>query len=279
MDQGFLRLYLVVWEKQTEKGQMMDKREAPIAVFDSGMGGVSVLRELIKTMSEEDFYYFGDSKNAPYGTKSTEKVRELTIAHTEDFMKMGAKGVVIACNTATSAAVRVLRLMYPELPLVGIEPAVKPAAEKYPQGNILVMATPITIREEKLHHLIEKFGGHANVMPLACPGLMDFVEAGNIDSPELYGFLRDLLEPYQKNLDAVVLGCTHYPFVRKVIERIVGDQVEIFDGGAGTAREMRRRLAVDGLLREATGRQGKIEFHNSDLTKEREDLFEKLLHY
>lgn len=279
MDQGFLHLYLVVWEKQTEKGQMMDKREAPIAVFDSGMGGVSVLRELIKTMPEEDFYYFGDSKNAPYGTKSTEKVRELTIAHTEDFMKMGAKGVVIACNTATSAAVRVLRLMYPELPLVGIEPAVKPAAEKYPQGNILVMATPITIREEKLHHLIEKFGGHANVMPLACPGLMDFVEAGNIDSPELYGFLRDLLEPYQKNLDAVVLGCTHYPFVRKVIERIVGDQVEIFDGGAGTAREMRRRLAVDGLLREATGRQGKTEFHNSDLTKEREDLFEKLLHY
>ena len=107
MDQGFLCLYLVVWEKQTEKGQMMDKREAPIAVFDSGMGGVSVLRELIKTMPEEDFYYFGDSKNAPYGTKSTEKVRELTIAHTEDFMKMGAKGVVIACNTATSAAVRV----------------------------------------------------------------------------------------------------------------------------------------------------------------------------
>lgn len=236
------------------------------------------MRELIKTMPEEDFYYFGDSKNAPYGQEYRKSAR-LTNCTYRRFYENGSKGVVIACNTATSAAVRVLRLMYPELPLVGIEPAVKPAAEKYPQGNILVMATPITIREEKLHHLIEKFGGHANVMPLACPGLMDFVEAGNIDSPELYGFLRDLLEPYQKNLDAVVLGCTHYPFVRKVIERIVGDQVEIFDGGAGTAREMRRRLAVDGLLREATGRQGKIEFHNSDLTKEREDLFEKLLHY
>lgn len=257
----------------------MDKKEAPIAVFDSGMGGVSVLRELIKMMPEEDFYYFGDSKNAPYGTKSTEVVRELTIAHTEDFMKMGAKGVVIACNTATSAAVRILRQMYPELPLVGIEPAVKPAAEKFPQGNILVMATPITIREEKLHHLIEQFGGDANVMPLACPGLMDFVEAGNINSPELYGFLRDLLEPYRENLDAVVLGCTHYPFVRKVIEQIVGDQVEIFDGGAGTAREMRRRLAADGLLRDATGQKGNIEFHNSDLTREREVLFEKLLNY
>ena len=113
----------------------MEKKEAPIAVFDSGMGGVSVLRELIRIMPEEDFYYFGDSKNAPYGTKSTKVVRELTIAHTEDFMKMGAKGVVIACNTATSAAVRILRQMYPELPLVGIEPAVKPAAEKFPQGN------------------------------------------------------------------------------------------------------------------------------------------------
>lgn len=170
--------------------------------------------------------------------------------------------------------------MYPELPLVGIEPAVKPAAEKYPQGNILVMATPITIREEKLHHLIEKFGGHANVMPLACPGLMDFVEAGNIDSPELYGFLRDLLEPLSKESGCGRFGMHPLSFwCARSSNGIVGDQVEIFDGGAGTAREMRRRLAVDGLLREATGRQGKIEFHNSDLTKEREDLFEKLLHY
>lgn len=257
----------------------MVKEKQPIAVFDSGMGGVSVLRELIKTMPEEDFYYFGDSRNAPYGTKSTEKVRELTIAHTEDFMKMGAKGVVIACNTATSAAVRVLRLMYPELPLVGIEPAVKPAAEKYPQGNILVMATPITIREEKLHHLIERFGGHANVMPLACPGLMDFVEAGNIDSPELYGFLRDLLEPYQKNLmrsfwDApTILLCARSSNGSLAIR-----------WRSLTAVPGQRGKCADGLLwtvfcGKATGRQGKIEFHNSDLTKEREDLFEKLLHY
>ncbi len=257
----------------------MDKREAPIAVFDSGMGGVSVLRELIKIMPDENFYYFGDSKNAPYGTKSTEKVRELTISHVEDFMKMGAKGVVIACNTATSAAVRVLRQMYPELPLVGIEPAVKPAVEKYPEGNILVMATPITIREEKLHHLIEKFGGNANVIPLACPGLMDFVEAGNIDSPELRGFLRDLLEPYQGNLDAVVLGCTHYPFVGKVIAEILGADVEIFDGGAGTAREMRRRLEVEGLLKEPCKQRGNVIFCDSNEAKNREELFEKLLHY
>ena len=250
----------------------MEKKEAPIAVFDSGMGGVSVLRELIKMMPEEDFYYFGDSQNAPYGTKSTKVVRELTIAHTENFMKMGAKGVVIACNTATSAAVRILRQMYPELPLVGIEPAVKPAAEKFPQGNILVMATPITIREEKLHHLIEQFGGDANVMPLACPGLMDFVEAGNINSPELYGFLRDLLEPYRENLDAVVLGCTHYPLLRPLIARFVPSRVKIIGQGqivtGSLADYLKRHPEIDRRLGKDSRR--------SYLTTEKTELFDRM---
>lgn len=257
----------------------MEKREAPIAVFDSGLGGVSVLRELIRIMPEEDFYYFGDSKNAPYGTKSLDEVRRLTISHVEDFLSMGAKGVVIACNTATSAAVRILRQTYPNLPLVGIEPAVKPAAEKYPQGKILVMATPVTIREEKLHHLIDRYAGTSQVIPLACPGLMDFVEAGNIESPEIYGFLRDLLEPYRGQLDAVVLGCTHYPFVAKTITEILGDQVEIFDGGNGTAREMHRRLDAENLLQKRGGQKGTVSFHSSDSSLEKKELFYKLLHY
>lgn len=251
--------------------------DAPIAVFDSGLGGVSVLKEMIKIMPHEDFYYFGDSSNAPYGTKPLEEVRRLTIAHTEDFIKMGAKGVVIACNTATSAAVRKLREMYPNLPLVGIEPAVKPAVEKYPHGRILVMATPITIREEKLHHLIEKFGGEAEVIPLACPGLMDFVEAGNIDSPEVYGFLRDILEPYKGVLDGVVLGCTHYPFVKKTIVRILGEDVDIFDGGEGTAKEIKRRMEVAGVLRKDAQKSGRITFANSDKSQQKEDQFWKLL--
>lgn len=255
----------------------MEKRNAPIAVFDSGLGGVSVLRELIRVMPQEDFYYFGDSKNAPYGTKSLEEVRRLTISHTESFVEMGAKGVVIACNTATSAAVRKLREMYPELPLVGIEPAVKPAVEQFPHGRILVMATPMTIREEKLHHLIEKFGGEAEVIPLACPGLMDFVEAGNIDSPEVYGFLRDILEPYKKGLDGVVLGCTHYPFVKKTITQILGEDVKIFDGGEGTAKEIKRRLAISGLLRDNAQKGGKITFVNSDKSQQKEQQFWKLL--
>ncbi len=251
--------------------------DAPIAVFDSGLGGVSVLKEMIKIMPHEDFYYYGDSSNAPYGTKRLEEVRRLTIVHTEDFIKMGAKGVVIACNTATSAAVRKLREMYPNLPLVGIEPAVKPAVEKYPHGRILVMATPITIREEKLHHLIERFGGEAEVIPLACPGLMDFVEAGNIDSPEVYGFMRDILEPYKEGLDGVVLGCTHYPFVKKTIVRILGEDVDIFDGGEGTAKEIKRRMEVAGVLRKDAQKLGSITFANSDKSQQKEEQFWKLL--
>lgn len=257
----------------------MGNVDAPIAVFDSGLGGVSVLKEMMKVMPNEDMYYFGDSINAPYGTKTLEEVRSLTISHVERFMEMGAKGVVVACNTATSAAVRMLRQMHPQLPLVGIEPAVKPAVEKFPKGNILVMATPMTIREEKLHRLIEKFGGEANVIPLACPGLMDFVEAGNIDSPEIYGFLRDILEPYKGQLDGVVLGCTHYPFVRRAIEDILGHQVMIFDGGEGTAKEIKRRLEISGLLREDARRKGKIIFENSNNSQQKRDLFWKLLNY
>ncbi len=258
---------------------MKKQKNMPIAVFDSGLGGVSVLRELIKVMPEEDFCYFGDSANAPYGVRPTEEVCRMTTSHVEDFLQMGVKGVAIACNTATSAAVRVLRQMYPDLPLVGIEPAVKPAVEAFPKGRILVMATPMTIREEKLAHLIQEFGGEAEVLPLACPGLMDFVEAGHIDGPEIRGFLRDLLAPFVGNVDAVVLGCTHYPFVAKSISYVLGENVAIFDGGEGTARELRRRLEVEQLLRENSGFQGNITYRNSDDSEEKEKLFWKLLRY
>ena len=132
----------------------MDKNSA-IGFFDSGVGGISVLREMVKLMPYEDFLYFGDSKNAPYGTKSTDVVRQLTVAHTQEFLRRGAKAVAIACNTATSAAVRVLREMYPEVPLVGIEPALKPAVEEFPTGHVLVLATPMTVREEKFHKLVQ----------------------------------------------------------------------------------------------------------------------------
>ena len=234
------------------------EKKQPIAVFDSGVGGISVLRELKKIMPNEDFIYFGDSKNAPYGVKTKEEVRKLTIACATGLFDQGAKGLVVACNTATSAAVRVLREMYPYIPIVGIEPAVKPAVLCMDHPRVLVMATPMTIHEEKLHNLIAKYEDKATIIPLPCPGLMDFVERGDLDGEDLHRYLEDLLYSYRNNqIDAPVLGCT-----REQIQRVLGDQVQIFDGGEGTAREMRRRLAEKGLLREEE-RRGNIVFQNS----------------
>lgn len=254
------------------------KAGQPIGVFDSGVGGISVLRELINVMPNEDYIYLGDSKNAPYGTKSLEQVRELSFHNAQMLLEQGAKGLVVACNTATSAAVRLMRGMYPELPIVGIEPALKPAALQKEHPQVLVMATPMTVQQEKFRQLMARYEDQAQIYPLPCPGLMEFVEAGDLESGRLYDFLRELLAPYlTKQLDSVVLGCTHYPFARKMIQQIVGENVTIFDGGAGTAREMRRRLAAAGLLN-PSGTPGTVTFENSLATEEELELCQRLLH-
>lgn len=236
----------------------------PIAVFDSGVGGISVLRELKKEMPFEDFLYFGDSTNAPYGTKTLEEVQKLTLGHAKRLLiDEGAKGLVVACNTATSAAVRLLRETYPDIPIVGIEPAVKPAVLCKQHPRVLVMATPMTIREEKFKRLMAKYEDEGEIIPLPCPGLMNFVERGDLDGEDLQKYLTELLFEYTHNrVDAVVLGCTHYPFVKKQIQRVLGDDVTVFDGGQGTAREMKRRLAEKSLLCDEKN-LGKVVFENS----------------
>lgn len=247
-------------------------RNHPIGVFDSGMGGISVLRELVKVMPHEDFIYYGDSANAPYGTKPTEVIRELTIRHVEELMQRGAKGIVVACNTATSAAVAVLRKMYPELPLVGIEPAIKPAAVQKPGARIVVMATPMTIRQEKFHKLMACYEDQIRIVPLPCPGLMEFVERGDLEGEDLRTYLQELLgKVSEEPVDGIVLGCTHYPFVRKMIQEIAGKEVTIYDGGPGTAREMRRRLAQKELLNPKQ-EKGNVIFFNSRDTKQEMEL-------
>ncbi len=257
----------------------MEKQTAPIAVFDSGVGGISVLKEMVKIMPHEDFIYYGDSKNAPYGTKSLEEVRRLTIMHTQELLGQGAKAVAIACNTATSAAVRVLRQMYPDLPLVGIEPALKPAVLSGKNPTVLVMATPMTIREEKFHKLLERYEDQATIYPLPCPGLMEYVESGHANSPEVLEFLEHLLGEYRdKGVDAIVLGCTHYPFVRWAVQEVMGPEVKIFDGGEGTAREMLRRITVADLCNPQQDRIGKVTFMSSDFSEEKIALFESLFH-
>jgi len=219
-----------------------------IAVFDSGVGGVSVLRELIRLMPNERYLYFGDSANAPYGTKSTSEVRNLTLAAAERLMARGCKALVVACNTATAAAIIDLRAKYTDKIIIGIEPALKVAADHFPGGEVGVMATPVTLREEKFDVLLHRFTDACTVHKIPAPGLVELVERGMADSQETEALLSPLLAPYQGKLDALVLGCTHYPFAAKVIGNILGDRTALLDGGPGTARQTKRRLEAEGLL-------------------------------
>ena len=241
----------------------MSKKINPIAVFDSGVGGISVLRELRKILPNENYIYYGDSKNAPYGMKSKDEVRDLTVKAAEYLFAQGAKGLVVACNTATSAAVRTLRELYSDVPLVGIEPAVKPAATLKPNCRVLVMATPMTIREEKFRSLMARYEDLAEIIPLPCPGLMDFVERGDLESEDFRRYLEELLFVHRIHpVDSVVLGCTHYPFAKHLIKEILGPHVEVYDGGEGTAREMKRRLTEANLLNPSE-EKGTVDFQNS----------------
>lgn len=231
----------------------MNTKNDYIAVFDSGVGGISVLRHLRKELPNERFLYFGDSANAPYGTRPTAEIRELTLAAAEKLMARGLKAMVVACNTATSAAIEDLRRRHPELIVVGIEPALKIASDRYPGGMVGVMATPATLREEKFARLLNRFADHCQVVKLPATGLVELVEAGKGNGPEAEELLRPLLEPYCGKLRAVVLGCTHYPFASDTISRLLGPDTVLLEGGPGTARETRRRLAAAGLLREGPG--------------------------
>ena len=224
-----------------------------IALFDSGVGGISVLRQLVRLMPSERYLYFGDSANAPYGTKSRERVRELSFAVAEKLIARGAKALVVACNTATSAAIEQLRSAYPRLIVIGIEPALKVAADRFPGGTVGVMATPMTLAQEKFAHLLERFSDRCQVVKLPAPGLVELIEGGKADTPEAEALLRPLLAPWAGKLDALVLGCTHYPFAAQTITRILGERTLLLDGGEGTARETRRRLAEAGLLRTGAG--------------------------
>ena len=224
---------------------------APIAVFDSGVGGISVLRHLHRLMPGEHYLYFGDSANAPYGSRTTEDVRRLTLAAAERLTRRGIKALVIACNTATAAAVKDVRAKYPELIVVGIEPALKLAADHFPGGRIGVMATEVTLREEKFDTLLHRFDENCTVAKIPAPGLVQLIEAGKAEDAETEALLHRILGPHLGKLDALVLGCTHYPFAAKTISRILGDHVVLLDGGEGTARETMRRLRQAGLLRDA----------------------------
>ena len=261
------------------QNKLILKKEAPIGFVDSGLGGLSVLREAVRIMPAEDFIYYGDSANAPYGTKPREMIRKLTFQAVQKLLNSGIKGLAVACNTATSAAVRALREQYPSLPIVGIEPAIKPAVERSHGGRILVMATPMTIQQKKYNDLLAQYQDQAEIVSVPCEGLMEFVEQGNIDGDELDGYFDIHLRPFlTDNTETIVLGCTHYPFLKHHINRFLGDRkIKLIDGSLGTSMELRRRLAVKNLLKEGE-KEGTVTILNSTGKQEMIDLSYRLLH-
>ena len=259
---------------QVKEAKHMTKKNLKIAVFDSGVGGISVLRELMALMPQEQYIYFGDSANAPYGTRSTEEVRVLTLNAAAKLYERGIKALVVACNTATAAAITQLREEYPNLVVIGIEPALKVATDRFPSGHVGIMATQVTLREEKLEHLVGRFPD-ATVERIPAPGLVELVEQGKADSEETEALLRKILAPYQGQLDAIVLGCTHYPFVAKTVEKVLGENVVIVDGGAGTARHTKACLEERGWLRQEG--IGSLQMENSSGRQQLLDLGMELL--
>ncbi len=237
--------------------------DQPIGVFDSGLGGISVLREIVALLPTEDYIFYGDSANAPYGVRPTEEIRSLTVAVFDKLIEQGVKAIVIACNTASSAAGDFLRRKYPELPIIAIEPALKPAVLSSPGGRIAVMATEATLREKKFSRLMDSYVGQAVIHKLPCPGLPEFVERGELESDRLRQFLQERFASLgEEPLDGIVLGCTHYPFVKNMIQEVAGPGVKLFDGAAGTARQLKRRLKSRGLLRDSQ-EPGTILWQNS----------------
>ena len=241
----------------------MERFDLPVLFFDSGVGGISILRRSVRLLPCEDYLYFGDSLHAPYGVRSLGEVRELCLNALEPLIARGVKALVVACNTATSAAIGALRERYPDLIVIGTEPAIKPAVERHEGGRILVMATPMTLKEEKFLALQAQYQPRAEIIPLPCPGLMEFVEQGVTSGGAVEGYLLDKLEPYRNvPVSAIVLGCTHYPFLTGAIRRIVGRHVEIIDGADGVAQQLRSRLAAENLLSART-EPGRVAFENS----------------
>ena len=253
-----------------------DRRQYPIAVFDSGLGGISVLRCLLEELPGEDYLYFGDSANAPYGTRPLDEVRSLTLQNISALYDRGIKAAVIACNTATSAAIGALRARFADIPVIGMEPALKPAVLAHPGGTVLVLATPLTLREEKFSRLLSHHAAQAQIVPMPCPELVEFVESGDLESDALMAYLHERLGPWRGRAEAVVLGCTHFPFLRRSIASVLGEGTALYDGGAGTARETRRRLSEFGYLRQCA-EKGTICLENSRNDPSETALSQKLL--
>lgn len=240
------------------EGFTLDQR--PIGLLDSGLGGIGVLGEALRQLPNEDYVYYGDTANAPYGDKAPEEVLGLVHQAVERLIELRCKAIVIACNTATSVSAGKLRQEL-DLPIIGMEPALKPASQLPGGGKILVMATRVTLALPKFQALMAQYGRDA--VPVPCPGLMECVERGELEGPNVTALLRHLLGPWlSQPVKAVVLGCTHYPFLRKTIAALFPAGTPLIDGNAGSVRQLRRRLEEQNLLSDRQ-EPGRITFLSS----------------
>ncbi|MBS1248776.1 MAG: Glutamate racemase [Chloroflexi bacterium] len=238
----------------------MSVGQRPIGVFDSGVGGLSVLRAIHDRLPNEDVIFIADQAHVPYGPRPREEVREFAERITRYLLDRGAKLIVVACNTASAAALRALRETFPEVPFVGMEPAVKPAAERTRSGVVGVLATPATFQGELYASTVERFAQGVVVLQDTCPGLVGQIEKGDLEGKETRRILENALRPMlAQGMDRVVMGCTHYPFIIPLIKRIVGDDIEVVDPSLAIARQV-ERLLDQYDLRKVDGKAGRIRF-------------------
>ncbi len=225
-----------------------------VGVFDSGVGGLSVWSEIARQLPAENLLYLADQDHVPYGPRPIAQIRQYSTAITRFLLSQGAKLIVVACNTASAAALYHLRATFPDVPFVGMEPAVKPAAETSRSGVIGVIATVATFQGELFASLVERFASDVQVLTQTCPGLVEAVEAGQLDSPVTEALLRQHLAPLiAARVDTLVLGCTHYPFLTSLIARVVGPGVHIVDPASAVARQVGRVLERRGMRRAGQG--------------------------
>ena len=250
---------------------------SPIGIFDSGVGGISVLRALRQQIPDESVLYFGDQGHIPYGPRAMEQIREFSEAITRFLLEQGAKIIVVACNTASAAALQYLREIFPEVPFVGMEPAVKPAAEHTHTGKVGVLATPATFQGALYASVVERFANGVELFQDTCPGLVQQIEQGNLEGPEARRILEAALQPMlEKDIDTVVLGCTHYPFVIPLIQEIVGENVRVIDPAPAVARQTGRLLEAR-AMRNGSGAKSEVKLYTSGDPETLRSLLPRLL--
>ena len=229
---------------------------ALIGVFDSGVGGLSILDEALHQLPEHDYLYLADSVNAPYGEKSSEWIAARSLALCQHLAKEGCEVIVVACNTATAQAIKDIRHALPQIPIIGVEPGIKPAAMQTQNGVVGVLATEATLKSDKFNALLATLPAHCQFIKQAGAGLVPMIEAGHANSDDILELLAQHLTPIQDaGADTLVLGCTHYPFLRKAIRKLLGDTITIIDTSEAVVRQLKRQLDLKPapLLRNKTG--------------------------